>query len=692
MDSRAGAGLVLPPGVVGGSAIGGKPNGGADLRFGGGGDEPEGNVDGSGDFTGPDDGVTLEPYVGMEFDSEEACKDFYNAYARRTGFSVRIGSTSRSARDRAIIGRYFYCSKEGFRQTKNKGDGQENKKRRVRLVTREGCPAKLVVRKDGSGKWIVRIFVKDHNHPMVLPNKVQYLRSHRSSSTTAQNLIDSCMEAGVDINLMMAYLKKEASRITKLGIVERDCGNSASDTRPKVVESEDAQAVLDYFKQMQAKNPGFFYAIQVNEEECITNFFWVDGRSRTAYKYFGDAVTFTMTHRANKYKMPCALFTGLNHHRQTVFFGSALILDESESSFVWLFSTWLEAMSGRQPFSLITNQEHAIGAAVARVFPDTRHFYSAGHILKKADEKLSQLCQAHKNFREDLHKVIQMSETVEEFEESWKTLCETYDFKENQWIHSQYKIRHKWVPAYLRNTFSGDVSTTERNDSINSIFDGSGNVSTSLHDFIMQYDRSLESRCEKEMHADFETNSMPATVRTAWPLEKDAVEVYTKTVFRKFQEELLGSLAYIAEVKETDGTSTTYSVTKFGQKTRAHIVKLDVANLRATCTCQLFEYSGLQCRHVLIAFRMKNILRLPSHYVLKRFTKNAKFGIVVDGSTSRLLDSEESHTWRFNDICNLGIKFAEDGSASADLYRVALHGLDRAFEDVTRVKIAQLSH
>ncbi|XXG68092.1 hypothetical protein AAC387_Pa06g1262 [Persea americana] len=32
--------------------------------------------------------ASVDPYVGMELDSDEAAKSFYNRYARRTGFST----------------------------------------------------------------------------------------------------------------------------------------------------------------------------------------------------------------------------------------------------------------------------------------------------------------------------------------------------------------------------------------------------------------------------------------------------------------------------------------------------------------------------------------------------------------------------------------------------------------------------
>ncbi|KAF8391822.1 hypothetical protein HHK36_022056 [Tetracentron sinense] len=47
----------------------------------------------------------LEPYEGMEFESEEATKAFYDAYAQRVGFVTRVSSYCRSKLDGAVISR-----------------------------------------------------------------------------------------------------------------------------------------------------------------------------------------------------------------------------------------------------------------------------------------------------------------------------------------------------------------------------------------------------------------------------------------------------------------------------------------------------------------------------------------------------------------------------------------------------------
>ncbi|KAG5242129.1 hypothetical protein OIU76_025289 [Salix suchowensis] len=102
-----------------------------------------------------------EPYFGQEFDSEAAAHAFYNAYATRTGFVIRVSKLSRSRRDGSAIGRALVCNKEGFRMP-----DKREKIVRQRVETRVGCRAMILVRKIKSGKWVVTKFVKEHTHTL----------------------------------------------------------------------------------------------------------------------------------------------------------------------------------------------------------------------------------------------------------------------------------------------------------------------------------------------------------------------------------------------------------------------------------------------------------------------------------------------------------------------------------------------
>ncbi|XP_042505222.1 protein FAR1-RELATED SEQUENCE 5-like isoform X5 [Macadamia integrifolia] len=109
----------------------------------------------------------IDPYIGMEFESEEAAMIYYDAYARRVGFIIRVGNCHRSGRDGSVISRRFLCNKEGFRVNNKKTKCIEVRK--PRAITREGCKAMIMVRKEKSGKWVVTKLETEHSHPLGIP-------------------------------------------------------------------------------------------------------------------------------------------------------------------------------------------------------------------------------------------------------------------------------------------------------------------------------------------------------------------------------------------------------------------------------------------------------------------------------------------------------------------------------------------
>lgn len=642
------------------------------------------NSSGSGgrDFLSYSNGdPNLEPYEGMEFDSEQAARIFYNSYARRIGFSTRVSVYQRSRRDGSIICRQVVCSREGFRR-----GGGENKSKRQRTVTRVGCKAQLTVKKQTSGKWTVTKLVKEHNHELVPPDKVHCLRSHRHVSGPARSLIDTLQAAGMGPSGVMSVLIKESGGINNVGFTKVDCQNYMSSSRQRTLGSG-GQFVLDYFKQMQAANPDFFLSVQGDFENTSGNIFWADANSRRNYNYFGDTVTFDTTYRTNRYRVPFAPFTGINHHGQPVLFGCALLLNESESSFAWLFQTWLSAMSNRRPSSITTDQDRIIRSAVAHVFPGTRHRFCKWNILREAQEKLSHVYLMFPTFEAEFQKCINLTETIEEFESCWESLLERYKVVDNEWLRSMYNAKQQWVPVYLRDTFFGEMSITQSSDSINSFFDGYINATTTINVLIKQYEKAVASRYEKEIKADYDTINTPPILKTPSPMEKQAANLYTKQVFIKFQEELVETLANPATVINDTGLEIMYRVAKFGEDQKPHFVRFSVFEKKASCSCQMFEFSGILCRHVLAVFRVANVLTLPSRYISRRWTRNAKSGVVLDEEDVGLPSIyQESSAARYDNLCREAIKFVEEGTDSACVYDVSVNALHQAAKKVAAAK------
>ena len=80
------------------------------------------------------------------------------------------------------------------------------------------------------------------------------------------------------------------------------------------------------------------------------------------YAHFGDAVCFNTTYGKNREGWPFAMFVGVNHHKQTTIFGAALLYDET-ADFKRLFDTFANAMHGRKPRTILTDQDAAMAKA-----------------------------------------------------------------------------------------------------------------------------------------------------------------------------------------------------------------------------------------------------------------------------------------------------------------------------------------
>ncbi|KAK1583966.1 hypothetical protein Q3G72_028692 [Acer saccharum] len=113
-----------------------------------------------------------------------------------------------------------------------------------------------------------------------------------------------------------------------LPFLEKDCRNYIDKARHLRLGAGGVGALREYFLRMQYKNPRFFALMDLDDDGRLKNVFWADPRSRTAYQYFGDVVTFDTTYLTNRYGMSFAPFVSVNHHGQSILLGAGLISSE----------------------------------------------------------------------------------------------------------------------------------------------------------------------------------------------------------------------------------------------------------------------------------------------------------------------------------------------------------------------------
>ncbi|XP_078156568.1 protein FAR1-RELATED SEQUENCE 5-like [Carex rostrata] len=364
---------------------------------------------------------TSKPYVGIEFNTHEELYAFYNNYALCAGFSVRKATSATNRNGLSSI--RYVCSKEG------KSEWHKRKERPIGCSIDFAAPEKEhgITRCEDqkNGEW-----------------KMEMTGSQKDTirKLSAQN---------VGTSQIMEYVGAQHDGKGNIRFKKKDISNLIVGDNAKLI-GVDVHTTLMYFKQKQ-DDPEFFYSILADEDGVVKNIFWVDGRGRRAYKEFAyhDVVTFDTTYQTNKYNMPFAPFIGVNHHRQSIIFGMALLKCETAENFCWLFKTFLEAMYDKHPSAIITDQDPAMRKAIEMIFPTIVHRCCQWHIMRKARARFAKLYHEKGGFEDELKATIIRSKTVSDFEKRWKAMCDTYNVHNANYIKVMYRNREQWVPAYF---------------------------------------------------------------------------------------------------------------------------------------------------------------------------------------------------------------------------------------------------
>ncbi|XP_021907299.1 protein FAR1-RELATED SEQUENCE 2, partial [Carica papaya] len=574
-------------------------------------------------------GLICEPQNGLEFDSKEAAYSFYREYARAVGFGITIKASRRSKKSGKFIDVKISCSRFG---SKSESSTTVN----PRSCPKTGCKAGMHIKRRQDEKWIVHNFLKEHNHEICQDDFYYALKGRNKQSG-----IISCQKKGLQLYL----------------------------------DDGDVQAMLEHFMCMQDKNPGFFYAIDFDSDKQVKNVLWVDAKSRHDYSNFSDVVFFDTFYVRSNYKIPYAPFIGVNHHCQYILLGCTLIGDESASSFTWLMRTWLKAMGGQAPEVILTDQDKCLKEVIEEVFPNTRHCFCLWNIVSKIPENFGLHCNHDESFMAKFNKCINRSGTDEQFERRWWKMVGRFELKENEWMHSIYEDRKKWVPTYMRNTFLAGMSTAERSASIASFFDKCIHKDAKFKDLIEQHKTFLQDRYDMEVNADLEMRNKRPALRSFSPFEKQVSTIYTETVFKKFQVEVLGAVSCQVRKESEDGPTVVFHVDDFEE--REHfLVTWNESQLELCCLCHSFEYRGFLCKHAILVLQISGVSDIPSHYILKRWTIDANVKKKNNERSGRLHFRVE----RFNDLCKRAIKLGEVASFSHEAYSIAFQALEEALK------------
>lgn len=619
--------------------------------------------------------------VGTEFKSDEHAYKFYDKYARLVGFSVRKDWVNRSKVHGQVVSRKFTCSREGYRR-KDKRDINVKKHRKE---TRTGCLAHMIITRQPDGKYRVTHFEAQHNHDNVNPTKAQTLPLERELSCSPD------AEAGLENNLgsptksAFGLMSKQFEIQECHDNIDIDYDNYLQSERLRDMKEGEAGSLLHCFQRQHFENPSFFYATQLDIDDKVTNIFWADDNMVVDYDHFNDVVCLDTTSRRSKDFHPFVQFLGMNHHKQVVIFAAALLYDDTVESFKWLFRTFVEAMSGKKPKTILTDQDAAIVEAINSVLPETSHRLCVWQMYQNALRHLSHLVKDTDSFAKDLKSCIYYQKDEEDFIHAWETMLEKYDLQQNEWLKWMFREREKWAVVYGRNTFFIDMNSSHLVECLFNDLRNHLNSDLDILHFFKFFERVVDEQRHKETEANDEMSRCIPRLMGNVVLLKHASNAYTPRAFEVFQRGYEKSLNVVVNKCSQNGPLVEYKANTFGQ-VREHTVTFNSSDNTVVCSCMKYEYVGFLCSHALKVLDNRNIKVVPSRYILKRWTKEGRSGSMRDCNQFTIQDNPKLiGASRYKNLCRKIFKLAARASESEEAFQFAARQLDEVMEGVEKI-------
>ncbi|OAY77498.1 Protein FAR1-RELATED SEQUENCE 9 [Ananas comosus] len=207
---------------------------------------------------------------------------------------------------------------------------------------------------------------------------------------------------------------------------------------------------------------------------------------------------------------------------------------------------------------------------------------------------------------------------------------------------------------------------------------------TSICKLVIQFEKMVSSRYDKEDEADFRSRDGESSLWSHNPIEIQARSVYTKRVFSEFKNQFRWTTGYDLTELENNcyKISTIQNSTLPAQGINSFIVTSSPSMEKVSCSCKFFEFSGLLCSHALKVMLHVRMHQIPSDYIIKRWTKDAKKGSSSINFQSMLTgDSSNAKGARLNALTLKMQKLLFEASKTFENYEMTCEKIDKLVDD-----------
>jgi hypothetical protein len=314
---------------------------------------------------------------------------------------------------------------------------------------------------------------------------------------------------------------------------------------------------------------------------------------------------------------------GIDRNGMTIQLGCGFLRNEKTEGFKWLFGEFKKAMGGKEPVTIITDQDLAMKAAIAEVFTTSVHRNCRWHIMENARKSMGAFLNGKQELSDDFKDCLDNSFSPAEFEGKWQAFLDKHGLNEDERFRHLYDMRQFWVPAYFMQHFFPFLQTTAQSEGFNAVLKRYVNPKQSIFNFVQQYKKIQQRILGKQNEQEANTAVKEPHYLTSHPMERQMKKIYTRKLFNVFQYELqLSSSYYIVRI-EGDALIDVVPYKRCREPlygTRTFRVTADKSLGVYSCTCCKFQRDGILCCHIMKVFDALAVYEVPECYILPRWS------------------------------------------------------------------------
>ncbi|KAJ1271140.1 hypothetical protein BS78_06G106100 [Paspalum vaginatum] len=563
------------------------------------------------------------PYVGQRFPTHDAAYEFYSVFARRCGFSIRRHRTEgKDGVGRGLTRRYFVCHRAGSAPVKPLAGAP--RPQRNRSSSRCGCQAYMRIGRDAAAagplaEWRVTGFSNHHNHALLGQDKVRLLPAYRVISGPDRDRILMFAKSGISVPQMMRIMELEKCiEPGNLPFTEKDVRNLMQSFRKVDHEEVESVDLLRMCKNFKEKDPSFKYEFTKDANNRVQSIAWTYGASVQSYEIFGDAVVFDTTQRLSALDMVLGIWVGLDNYGMPCFFACVLLKEEDHKSFAWALQVFLNFMNRKAPRMILTDQNVCLKEALEKELPSTKHALCIWLIAGRFTSWFgANLGNRYSDWENEFYRLHNMDSPMA-FDLGWNDMVNCYGLHRNRHIASLFASRNLWALSYLRGHFSaGMTASPDVSKSINAFIKRFLRAQTCLANFIEQVSIAVTYKDQAREQESMQQFLQNAGLKGAPPIDGHAAAVLTPYALSKLQDELVASLHYTTFGLEGDIFLVRHNTEVVGECR----VTWNQREELISCSCQMFESSGILCRHALRVLTALNYFQIPDLYLPVRWRR-----------------------------------------------------------------------